>query len=108
MSGVSDNFSLPENASTLLTSNSTKTWKLAKRYNDGYRMNMGDCFLSYRVTYNANGTTVDNNAQNDDCGDSMYANWTFYTNKNGAYIKLKGEKVKSLLHLEIKNRNYHN
>lgn len=89
----SDNFELPENASSLLTNDSTKTWKLAKRYNDGYRMNMG----SYRVSYSNDGTTSDNNALNKDCGDSMEANWSFYTNEDGAYIKIKGEKVKTLL-----------
>ncbi|WP_299522293.1 lipocalin family protein [Winogradskyella sp.] len=84
----------------LLTSNSSKTWKLAKRYNDNYRMNMGDCFLSYRVTYNSNGMTTDNNSKNRDCGESMEANWSFYTNDKGAYIKWKGEKVKTLLNQE--------
>lgn len=96
----SDKFELPENANELLTNDSNKTWKLAKRYNDGYRMNMGDCFLSYRVTYNANGITTDNNSQNKDCGESMEANWSFYTNDNGSYIKIKGEKVKTLLNQE--------
>jgi len=96
----SDKFKLPENASSLLTNDSTKTWKLAKRYNDGYRMNMGDCFLSYRVSYSKDGTTSDNNALNKDCGDSMEANWSFYTNEDGAYIKIKGEKVKALLNQE--------
>jgi len=95
-----DVFVLPENASELLTNNSSKTWKLAKRYNDSYRMNMGDCFLSYRVTYNNDGKTTDNNAQNVDCGESMEANWSFYTNENGSYIKLKGEKVKRLLNID--------
>ncbi len=96
----SEKFELPENAHQVLTNNSSKTWKLAKRYNDNHRMNMGDCFLSYRVTYNSNGTTSDNNAQQEDCGESMDANWSFYTNDNGSYIKLKGEKVKTLLQQE--------
>ena len=96
----SEKFELPNNATELLTNNSSKTWKLAKRYNDGYRMNMGDCFLSYRVTYNLDGTTMDNNAQNKDCGESMEANWTFYTNDSGPYIKWKGEKVITLLQQE--------
>lgn len=97
---TSDKFELPENAQQLLTNNASKTWKLAKRYNDGHRMNMGDCFLSYRVTYSNDGTTTDNNSQNKDCGQSMQANWSFYTNDNGAYIKLKGEKVRQLLNQE--------
>ena len=97
---TSDKFILPDNAQKLLTNDSTKTWKIAKRYNGGYRMNMGDCFLSYRVTYNSNGKTTDNNSQNEGCGDSIEANWSFYTNDNGAYIKLKGENVKTLLNQE--------
>ncbi|MBV7268205.1 lipocalin family protein [Winogradskyella luteola] len=97
---ASEKFELPENAPKLLTNDSSKTWMLAKRYNDGYRMNMGDCFLSYRITYNSDGTTVDNNYQNENCGESLEANWTFYTNDDGAYIKLKGEKVKVLLKQE--------
>lgn len=97
---TSDKFQLPENAEALLTNNSSKTWKLAKRYNDGYRMNMGDCFLSYRVTYDINGVTTDNNSLNKDCGDSMEANWSFYTNDDGSFIKIKGKKVKTLLNQE--------
>lgn len=93
----SERFELPENATQLLTNGNEKAWKLAKRYNDGHRMNMGDCFLSYRVTYNLDGTTTDNNADHQDCGPSMDANWSFYTNEDGSYIKLKGEKVKTLL-----------
>jgi len=96
----SEKFELPQNAEELLTNNSSKTWKLAERYNDGYRMNMGDCFLAYRVTYNSNGITTDNNAENEDCGESMEAKWSFYTNDNGAYIKWDGEKIKTLMNQE--------
>ena len=96
----SEKFELPENANELLTNNSSKTWKLAKRYNDGHRMNMGDCFLSYRVIYDSSGIMTDNNSQNEGCGASMEANWSFYTDDNGAYIKIKGENVKTLLNQE--------
>lgn len=95
-----DKFQLPSNAGELLTNNSLKIWKLAKRYNDDHRMNMGDCFLSYRVTYNKNGKTTDNNAVNKGCGDSMNADWSFYTDDNGSFIKLEGDKVKELLNQE--------
>lgn len=88
----SDNFKLPENASSLLTNDSTKTWKLAKRYNDGYRMNMGDCFMSYRVSYSNDGTTSDNNALNIDCGDSMEANWSFTPMRMVLTSRLKAKK----------------
>ncbi|WP_178988008.1 lipocalin family protein [Winogradskyella schleiferi] len=96
----SEKFNLPDNANTFLTKDSSKTWKLAKRYNDSYRMNMGDCFLSYRVTYNTDGTTTDNNGSNTDCGQSLNVNWSFYSNENGAYIKLKGDQIKTLMHIE--------
>ena len=93
-------YELPDNATSLLTNDSIKSWKLAKRTNDGYRMNMGDCFLSYRVYYSKDGTTTDNNKHHKDCGDSMEANWSFFSNDNGNYIKLKGEKVKTLLNID--------
>ena len=93
-------FVLPENANQLLTNNSSKTWKLAKRYNDNHRMTMGDCFRFYRVTYFSDGKTMDNNSDNEDCGESMNANWNFHADENGSFIKLKGEKVKILLHQE--------
>ncbi|MDO1500700.1 lipocalin family protein [Winogradskyella maritima] len=93
----SEKFELPGNATQLLTNGNEKVWKLAERYNDGHRMNMGDCFLSYRVTYASDGTTTDNNPEYEDCGPSMDADWSFYTNDDGSYIKLKGEKVKTLL-----------
>ncbi|MBT8245175.1 MAG: hypothetical protein HKP48_04835 [Winogradskyella sp.] len=87
-------FKLPENANELLTNNSRKTWKLAKRFNGDYKMNMGDCFLSYRVTYSSKRNTTDNNSKNKDCGASMEARWNFHTNENGHFIKLEGENVK--------------
>ena len=93
-------FVLPENANQLLTNNSSKTWKLAKRYNDDHRMTMGDCFRFYRVTYFSDGKTIDNNSDNEDCGESMNANWNFHADENGSFIKLKGEKVRILLHQE--------
>ncbi|SHH55034.1 hypothetical protein [Winogradskyella jejuensis] len=95
-----DKFQLPSNANELLTNNSSKIWKIAKRFNGDHRMNMGDCFLSYRVTYSNNGKTTDNNALNKDCGDSMNVDWSFYTDDNGSFIKLKGDKVKELLNQE--------
>jgi hypothetical protein len=101
VSCASDKFELPQNANKLLTSGRSKTWKLAKRYNDGYRMNMGDCFLSYRVTYNSDGTTIDNNSEHENCGESLQADWYFFSNENGAYIKLVGEKVQTLLNLDV-------
>lgn len=91
-------FLLPSNANQLIASDNSKTWKLATRYNNNTRMNMGDCFLSYRITYNRDMNVTDNNSENEDCGESLNAKWTTYENEKGqAYIKLKGPKVKVLL-----------
>ena len=94
-------FDLPENSKTFLTGNSTKTWKLARRFNNKTRMNMGDCFLSYKVTYSVNGEILDNNGEQDDCGDSMRSAWSFYTSEdNYPYIKLKGGNIQELMKLD--------
>jgi len=93
-------FVAPQNAVQLISGDSTKTWKLAKRFNDGHRMNMGDCFLSYRVTYSKEMTMSDNNAQNANCGDSLEANWTLITNESGSFIKLTGQKISELLNID--------
>lgn len=94
-------FQLTENPENLIAGDSSKTWKLAKRFNNNTRMNMGDCFLSYRVTYLANHTMHDNNGEQDDCGETLTANWSLYHSKdNYPFIKLKGEKLKELLGIE--------
>ena len=64
-------YTLPANAAELLAGKASKTWKLAKRTNDGMRVNMGDCTLAYRQTFSANQQLTDNNSQNPDCGPSL-------------------------------------
>ena len=93
-------YQLPDNAVELLTNNTSKTWKLAKRINNGHRMNMGDCFLSYRITYSANYSVKDNNAEHNDCGPSMKTQWKFVTNKNASFIKWSSESLKELMKTE--------
>jgi len=93
-------FKLPDNATKLIAGDSIKTWKLAKRFNNGYRMNMGDCFLSYRISYQRNSRMRDNNAENFDCGKSLNASWKIVTNKKGSYIKLESEEIPQLLNTE--------
>lgn len=44
-------YQLPQNAIELISGKNEKTWKLAKRLNNKIRMNMGDCFLSYRQIF---------------------------------------------------------
>lgn len=93
-----ETFLLPSNANQLIAGEHSKTWKLATRYNNNTRMNMGDCFLSYRVTYSSDKSVTDNNSEHEDCGESLDTNWSTYENDEGqAYIKLKGPKVKELL-----------
>ncbi|MBO6608014.1 hypothetical protein [Psychroserpens sp.] len=97
-SDKNDIFLLPANANRLIAGEHSKTWKLATRYNNNIRMNMGDCFLSYRVTYSRVMNITDNNSEHEDCGESLNAIWSTYENDEGqAFIKLKGPKVKALL-----------
>ena len=94
-------FQLPENYTKIIAGDSAKTWKLARRYNNKTRMNMGDCFLSYRATYLDHGIMYDNNGEHEDCGGTLTANWSIYHSKdNYPYIKLKGEKLKALMNLD--------
>jgi hypothetical protein len=95
------NLKLPDNAVELIAGDSIKTWKLAKRFNNGHRMNMGDCFLSYRVTYQKNFRMHDNNAEHFDCGKSLKAEWKIITNQNGSFIKLKSKDLPELLNISI-------
>jgi hypothetical protein len=95
-------FNLPENAQSLITGDASKTWKLARRTNNNIRMNMGDCFLSYRATYKTDSTMHDNNGLFRDCGETLTANWLFYNSEEGyPYIKLKGEQLKKVMNLDV-------
>jgi len=92
---------LPINAIELITSNANKTWKLAKRTNNGDRMNMGDCFLSYRQTYNSDMTVSDNNSAHHNCGDSLHAVWELIKDEDGHnYIKMTSPEIPALLNIE--------
>lgn len=94
-------FELPKNTAKIIAGDSAKTWKLARRFNNKTRMNMGDCFLSYRATYLTNGIMHDNNGEQENCGETLTANWTLFLSKDKyPYIKLKGEKLKELMHLD--------
>ena len=95
-------FSMPKNAETLITGDSVKVWKLAKRTNNNVRMNMGDCFLSYRATYKTDSIMHDNNGEQYDCGETLNAYWSLYNSDKGVpYIKLKSEQLKKLMNLDV-------
>jgi hypothetical protein len=98
--GPSEPFQLPENAAVLISGDSVKTWKLAKRFNDGTRMNMGDCFMSYRVSYATDSRMWDNNKEHKDCGESLEASWKLITNEDASFIKLEGETIARLLNIK--------
>ncbi len=100
-SDVKPPFVLPENTKQLIAGDSSKTWKLARRYNNKTRMNMGDCFLSYRATYFNTDILKDNNSDHEDCGASLSTNWSLYhDDDNYPYIKLKGGNLQELMHLD--------
>lgn len=92
-----ESFSLPENANTILAGESGKQWKLSKRYNRGYRMNMEGCFLSYQITYNPDGTFMDNNGQNKGCGDSLKGKWNLVSNETGNYIRMESPQIPEMM-----------
>lgn len=94
-------FVLPENASELIAGDDLKTWKLAKRYNDGTRMNMGYCFLQHRDTYRPDGSFQNNSEENPDCGESLLARWSIVQDSTGNnYIKLKSSQIPDLMGIE--------
>ena len=91
-------YELPENAVSLLTADSIKSWKLARRYNGKTRMNMGDCFLGYRQRFRESGIVSDNNETLRDCGPSLTATWEITTSEKGyPYIKLTSDQIPELL-----------
>lgn len=92
---------LPKNAMSFLTNDSTKSWKLAKRFNNDTRMNMGKCFLSYRLTYKTDMTMNDNNGESKDCGESLQATWKFVEDKhNNPYVKVSSEQIPMLMNIQ--------
>ncbi len=99
-------YELPENAHYLINGDSLKTWKIARRYNDDIRMNMGPCFMAYRQSFKADQTVFDNNKDNADCGPSLKAEWEFKQGPKGdPYIKLSSPDIPELMNTD-KNYKY--
>lgn len=99
-------YSIPENAVTLLTADSVKSWKIARRYNGKTRMNMEGCFLGYRQRFrtsaglgvNPSGIVQDNNGELRNCGPSLEATWEITTSEKGdSYLKLTSDQIPELL-----------
>lgn len=94
-------YEIPKNAKNLLAGDSTKTWKLAKRFNNRTRMNMGDCFLSHKETYKSDMTMHDNSGEFRDCGETLRAKWKFVKDKKGNYyIKWSSEQLPVLMNVK--------
>ncbi len=100
-------FHLPKNSIELLSGTHGKTWELAKRLNGDTGMNMGDCFLSYRITYHPNKTLHDNNGDHYDCGETLKATWEFFKNKEAHnFIKIESKQLPKLMHMEAHHKYF--
>lgn len=93
-------YEIPSNHISLITADSTKSWKLAKRFNNGHRMNMGTCFLAFRMIFNQDMTMRDNNEETKDCGKSIHATWSLTENEIAHYIKINSESLPELLNIK--------
>ncbi len=96
-------YTLPDNPIALLAGKTGKTWKLAWRYNNGTRMNMRGCFLSYRATYSPNMMFKDNNGDHENCGSTLLGNWEIIKGKKGnSYIKLTSDLLPDIMNIDKK------
>ncbi len=94
-------YMLPDHAESLIAGDSAKTWKLARRFNNKTRMNMGDCFLLYRQTYQSDMTMHDNNGEHSDCGPTLNATWKFAKDERGNYyVKWNSKELPEVMHIE--------
>ena len=91
---------LPDNAKQLISGETSKQWKLSKKFNRGYRMNMEGCFLSYVITYHADGTFSDNNSKFQGCGESLEGTWDLVINEDGNFLKLTSAQIPDLMGID--------
>ncbi|MEO1256240.1 MAG: lipocalin family protein, partial [Bacteroidota bacterium] len=88
------------NARVLIAGDSVKTWKLARRFNNGTRMNMGDCFLSYRQSFVKNGTFSSGSSDTKNCGEIMNGKWVLAKDvESNSYIKLESDQIPEMLNI---------
>ncbi len=95
-----EEYKLPNYPNSIISADSTKVWKLAKRFNNGHRMNMGHCFLAFRMIFNTDYTFRDNNIENSNCGLSIEGNWEITENDDGHYIKVSSPLIPEILNIE--------
>ncbi len=94
-------FELPTNAPEMIAGDSVKTWKLARRYNNGTRMNMGDCFLAHRQSFSKDGTFYTSSNGRKDCGAPMVGKWTLARDpEKTAYIRLDSDQIPEMLNID--------
>lgn len=94
-------FELPDNPGSLITGDSVKTWKLARRFNNGTRMNMGDCFLAHRMIFDTDRSFETGASGRNDCGDPMLGTWSLARDPNGfSYIRLESDQIPEMMNIE--------
>lgn len=87
----------PDNVETLIAGDSSKVWKLAKRFNGAIRMNMEGCFMSYRQQFTRSKTVSDNNGLHKNCGESTVGEWEITVDDTGHhYIKITSKQFPRL------------
>lgn len=100
-------YELSSDAKSLLTGGSAKSWKLARRFNNKTRMNMGDCFLEHRDTYKSDFTMHNNSGDQPDCGETLYAMWKFSKDKKGnSYVRWTSDQLPQLLNIENNYKSF--
>lgn len=94
-------FEIPSNPKYLLAGDSAKTWKIARRFNNGTRMNMGDCFVAHRQSFKINNEFETSSSGRNDCGDSMRGQWSLARDPNGfTYIRLESDQLPEMMNIE--------
>ena len=94
-------YSLPDNGEQLLAGDESKAWKLAKRTNDNMRVNMDECTLGFRQTFNRKHKISDNNEQNYDCGQSIKGSWNLSQDSKGqAYFSITSDHIPKLFNVK--------
>lgn len=94
-------YQLPPDHIGLIAGDSSKTWKLAARFNNKTRMNMAGCFLNYQQTFAIDKTVSDNLEEFRDCGKSLIGIWKIAKDKNqNYYIKITSERIPELMNIE--------
>lgn len=60
-------------------------------------MNMGNCFLAFRMIFNDDNTMRDNNEKTKNCGKSIKGDWEITENEIAHYIKITSPLIPEIL-----------